>query len=107
VSSWRSRRSRPAPSAVRTASSWRRTSARASRSDARFVHAISKTQNAAPSSAVTISRDCGATSSRRRNTAAPTPAFVWGLARSTCAASRLASARACSMDTSRFRRAMP
>ena len=75
VRSWRSRRSRPAPSAVRTASSCRRTSARASSRLARFVHAMSRTHKAAPKSAFNSRRAWGETSSRRRTRLAPVPTF--------------------------------
>jgi hypothetical protein len=51
VSTWRQRPSRPAPSAVRTASSRSRASARARRRFARLVHAMSSMHAAAPTSA--------------------------------------------------------
>ena len=79
VISCRIMRSRPAPIAVRTASSRRRPSARASSRFARFAQAISSTHAAAPQSASSSSRDCCDTSSLNRNTEAPTLAFSFGI----------------------------
>ena len=49
VRNWRTMRPRPAPSAIRTAISGRRTEPRASRRPATLVHAISSTSNTAAS----------------------------------------------------------
>ncbi len=94
VINWRTSRSRPAPIAVRTASSRRRESARARRRFARFVHAISRTPTAAPRRATSRSRLCGESSSRSRKTEMPISVFSFGYARSSCAAIRRISARA-------------
>jgi hypothetical protein len=61
VNSWRTSRSRPAPIAVRIASSFRRFRTRASRRPARFVHAMSRTQSDAPVSPTSSSRLCADT----------------------------------------------
>ena len=57
VINWRTRRSRPAPMAVLTASSLWRANPRASSRFARFAQAISSTQTAAPLSASSSRRD--------------------------------------------------
>ena len=75
VSSCRSTRSRPAPSAMRTAISRRRTIARASRRLVRFAHAINSTHTAAPNSATSSVRLCCDTPSRRRITLTPVCSF--------------------------------
>jgi len=105
VISWRTRRSRPAPMAVRTASSRCRANPRAINRFARFAQAISSTQSAAPLSAISNNRDCCDTSSRSRFTVAPVCRFSRGNCLSSCAAITPISARACSSDTPGFRRA--
>ncbi len=78
VSICRTRRSRPAPSAVRTASSRCLPRARDSSRPARLVQAMSSMQNAAPASAHSIWRERQETSSRSVTTAMPFRSFAAG-----------------------------
>ena len=102
VRSWRTRRSRPAPMAERTASSLRRISARANSRFARFVHAINSTHSAAPSKALSNIRERSEMSrSRSPVTRTFTSSFSLGYWRCNCAPIHPISACACSFDTPR------
>ena len=106
--SWRTRRSRPAPRAALTASSWRRWKARASSRLARLVHAIRSTHSAAPKSATSRRRDCrDDLVAQAADDAAPTPAFSLGIRALEPAGDGRISARACSIDTPRRSRPTP
>ncbi len=107
VASWRTSRSRPAPMAVRTASSCRRASARARRRFARFAHTIRSTHSAAPLSARTIVRDCCDSSSRKAFTVTSIPSFSFGYCCRDRAATTFISMRADDSVTPGFRRPMP
>ena len=75
----RTKRSRPAPSAVRTASSFRRTNVRARSRFARLVHAINSTQKEAPSRANSINRQRSDISSRSESMVTPTCSLSFGM----------------------------
>ena len=73
VSSWRTSRPRPAPSAARIASSRLRRSMRASIRFATFAQAISRTQPTAPSSTSSVGRARSVSSSPRLTAVAVKP----------------------------------
>ncbi len=94
VASCRISRSRPAPSAVRTASSWRRPSARVSNRLTRLAQTMSITQTAAPLSASTIVRDPPESSSWSGFSVAPVFSFSFGYWRMNRFAITVSSVRA-------------
>jgi hypothetical protein len=104
VTSCRTRRSRPAPRAVRIDSSRARLTPRASSSPARFAQARSRMHSDAPQSATSSRRERFAISSRRRRVQKVTSLFVSGYWRSRRAATVASSPRACSTVASGARR---
>ena len=76
VSNWRTRRARPAPSAVRIAISFCRAADLANSKLATFAQAISRTNATAPSNTSSAGRVPATTSSYSENTFAPCPVLT-------------------------------
>jgi hypothetical protein len=95
VTSWRTMRPRPAPSAARIASSLWRAVPRASCRCATLTHAISRTSPTAASSVQSAGRTSSKSLSSSGTSVAVWPLFVSGYWSSSCRSMPTTSARAC------------
>ena len=98
-------RERPAPNAVRTATSFSREAARASSRLATLAQAISSTKATAPSRTSSAGRTLPTNCSRSGTTSALHPVWYCGTSCARRAAMVVISAWACSKETPGFRRA--
>ena len=107
VSTWRIRRARDAPSAMRTPYSCKRLVERASARFATFVHAISRTKPTAAPSAKRVGRKSPATSCLNETRFARVDALSSGYSASRFRMIASISACACANVTPAFRRPRP